>query len=40
MKYKKGFSNKVGKRLTQKAIRSTYDIYPWKPKKISKRGKK
>ena len=36
---RKGFGSKVTKRLVQQAVRSTYDAYPWKPSKPSKRKK-
>ena len=37
------FGRKVGKRLAQQTVRSTYSSYPWRPSyssTSSKRGKK
>lgn len=36
---RKGFGSKVTRRLVQKTVRSTYDLYPWKPSKPPKRKK-
>lgn len=39
MGFGRTFAGKMAKRSKQYAIRSTYDLYPYKPKKVKKKKK-